>query len=339
MRFFARLWMMVGVAEESGGSAEQRLYDAVARWDADTGYGLAELIRAACQALIDGLDSPTLRELAGASVKDSSWDIRELVSTSLEELQIPYPGAVPPGFVVAAGGGVTRRPGVDCLRLEVTAVSGEAGGGFQVQVYVNGVEMTSAGAGLGMDPYDVLVPRNRLVAASRPCTIPIARCECGEYGCGSTEVTITRDDGLVHWAWSVEVPMNRGVSFEAAQYDTEVARAAADHSWETPERTAGRLALTGMDCERLLTCGLRPNWAANHYRDHEMFRVALQLNGDYQVFVDTPWRGRGPGELAREVCATLALPPREWRATWHAINPKLTRPPKIAGPSWQREQS
>jgi hypothetical protein len=331
--------MMVNVTEEKGGgSAAQRLYDAVARWNADTGNGLADMIHAACQALVDGLDSPTLRELAGASVKDSSRDVGELVSKSLDELQIPYPGTVPPGFTVAAGGGVTRRPGVDSLRLEVTLASGDAGGGFQVQVYVNGVEMTSAGAGLGMDPYDVLVPTDHLVAAAQPRTVPIARCGCGEYGCGSTDVTITRDGDLVHWDWSIEVPMNRGVSFAAAQYDSEVTRVAGDHSWESPERTAGRLALTDMDRERLLTYGLRPSWVANDYRDHDVFRVTLQIDGDYQVFVDTPWRGRGPEELAREVCATLALPPREWRATWHAIKPALNEPPKIAGPSWQREQ-
>jgi hypothetical protein len=328
--------MMVGVTETGGGSAEQSLYDAVARWNVDTGHGLADMIHAACQALIDGLDSPTLRELAGASVRDSSWDIRERVSKSLEELEIPYPGTVPPGFAVAAGGGVTRRPAVDSLRLEVTPASGDAGGGFQVQAYVNGVEMTSAGAGLGMDPYAVLVPANRLVAASRPHTVPIARCGCGVYGCGSTDVTITRDGDRVHWDWSIEVPMSKGASFAATEYDVEVTRVAADHSWETPERTAGRLVLTDMDRERLLTYALRPSWVANDHRDQELFRVALQIDGDYQVFVDTPWRGREPEELAREVCALLTRPPRKWHATWHPIKPTLAKPPTIAGRSWRR---
>jgi hypothetical protein len=167
------------------------------------------------------------------------------------------------------------EPGDDLLRLEVTPASGDAGGGFQLQIYVNEVEMTSAGAGLGMDPYDVLVPTNRLVAASQPRTVPIARCTCGVYGCGSTDVTITREGDRVHWDWSIEVPMNRGASFAASQYDLEVTRVAADHSWETAERTAGRLALTDMDRERLLTYGLRPSWVANNRRDHELFRIAL----------------------------------------------------------------
>lgn len=330
--------MMAGVTEQDGGSAEQRLHDAVARWNVDTGYGLADLIDEACQALIDGLDSQALRELAGASVKDSSWDIRELVATSLDELDIPYPGTVAAGFTVAAGGGVARRLGVDSLRLEVVAAGDEAGGGFQVRVYVNDVEMTSAGAGLGMDPYDVLVPTNRLVVGFEPHTAPIARCGCGVYGCGSTDVTITRDGELVQWDWLIEVPMSRGASFVAKQYDDEVTRAYADHTWEIPERTAGRLVLTDMDRDRLGDYGLGSSWVANDYRDHELFRVALQIDGDYQVFIDTPWRGAGPEELARQVCATLARPPHEWRATWHAIKPSLTRPPTIAGPGWRQHR-
>ncbi len=327
-------WRMFGVSGMSGGSAEQRFYDAVARWNVDTGYGLGDMIHAACQALIDGLDSPSLRELAGASVKDSSHDLHELAVRSLEELDIPHPGTIPRGFAVAAGGGVVRRPGLDKLRLEVVPVDAEAGGGFQVQVYVNDVEITTSGAGMGMDPYDALVPTNRLVASSQPGRVPIARCTCGVYGCGSTDVNITRDGELVHWDWLLEVPMSRGVTFVAVEYDAEVTRLAADHSWETPERTAGRLVLRDVDRDQLSAYGLRPTWVANDYRDHEMFRVALQIDGDYQVFVDTPWRGRGPEELAREVCEKLTTPPHKWRATWHAIKPALTGPPQIARRSW-----
>jgi hypothetical protein len=328
---------MVIVAEEASGSAEQRLYDAATKWMANPQYGPADLVQAACQALIDELDSPSLRELASASVHDSSWDLRELLTRTLDELHIPHPGAVPTGYAVGAGG-LVPRPTANVLRLAVTSAQTEAGGGFQVQVYVNDAEMTSAGAGLGMDPYDLLVPTNRLAATAQPCTVPIARCACGVYGCGSTDITIVRDDDRVHWDWSSEVPMHRGVTFAADAYDTEVARMAADHSWETPVRTAGRLILTGVDRALLLSYGVRPSWVTNYHRDPELFRVALQVGHDYQVFVDTPWRGRGPDELAGEVCDTLAGPPREWRASWHAIKPTLTGPPKIAGRSWRRHQ-
>lgn len=57
----------IAVTDDRGVPAEQTLYDAVARWVPDSGYGPSGMIDAACQALVDGLDSPTLRELAGAS--------------------------------------------------------------------------------------------------------------------------------------------------------------------------------------------------------------------------------------------------------------------------------
>jgi hypothetical protein len=326
------------VTRNEGAPAEQRLYDAVARWNPGSGYGLSDLIHAACQALIDGLDSPTLRELAGASPRDSSWDVRELVLKTLDELGIPQPGTVPAGCAVAAGGGVARRTEIDSLRLAVVPAPDNAGGGFQVKVYVNDIEMTSAGAGTGMDPYDLLIPINRLLATPQPHTVPIARCECGVYGCGSTDVTITRDGDLVHWDWAVEVPMNRGVSFAAIQYDAEVARVAGDHSWETAERTAGRLVLTHLDGEALRAHGLAVTWVANEYRNPGLFRVALQMADNYQIFVDTPWQGRSPAELADQVCETLARGPGRWRASWHPIKATLTEPPAIARRSWQREQ-
>lgn len=323
--------------EDEGGSAEQRLHDAVARWDFDTGLGLSEMLEAACQALVDGLDSQALRELAGASAKDSSWDIRELVSKSLDELRIPSPGTIPPGFVVAKGG-LTRRPGTDTIRFSVVPEDAPAGSGFQVLVHINGMEMTSAGAGLGMDPYDLLIPTNLLVPGSSSRSIPIARCTCGVYGCGATDVTITCDGDLVHWDWSKEKPMNRGVSFPAPAYEREIARVAADHSWETLVRTAGRLVLTHLDRARLPGPDLRVDWVGNDHLDHELFLVALRVENDYQVFIRTPWQGRVPEQLAREVCATLTLPPREWDATWRAMKPALTEPPAIAGPSWRRHQ-
>jgi hypothetical protein len=299
---------------------------------------MAEVIDAACQALIDGLDSPALRELAGASPRDSSWEVRELAGRTLDELRIPAPGTVPAGYAVAAGGGVTRRAATDSLRLAVVPAPDGAGGGFEVQVYVNGVEMTSMGAGIGMDPYDLLVPTNRLAATPQPRTVPIARCECGVYGCGSTDVTITADGDLVLWDWSLDVPMDRGVSFSAVAYDAEVERAAGDHTWESAERTAGRLVLTHLDREALQNHGLAVSWVANDYRDPDLFRVALQLGEDYQIFVDTSWGDRSPQELADKVCETLAGGPGKWRASWHAIKPTLPGPPTIARRSWRQEQ-
>jgi hypothetical protein len=93
-----------------------------------------------------------------------------------------------------------------------------------------------------------------------------------------------------------------------------------------------------VDREALRTHGLAVSWAANDHRDPGRFRVALRLEGDYQIFVDTPWRGRSPEELAGEVCEMLARGPGMWKASWHAINPSRTAPPPMARPSWRPEQ-
>jgi hypothetical protein len=158
------------------------------------------------------------------------------------------------------------------------------------------------------------------------------------YGCGSTDVTITGDGDLVHWDWSIEVPMNRGVSFATGQYEAEVERVAGDHSWETPERTAGRLVLTHLDRAALLVHGLAVSWVANDHRDPEQFRVALRLGDDYQIFLGTPWHDSSPEELAARVGETLARGPGKWRATWHAVKPTILGPPRIAPRSWRQER-
>ena len=66
-------------------------------------------------------------------------------------------------------------------------------------VFVDAVEMTSEGAGMRMGAFDVLIPENRLIAIEKAHRVPISRCECGVYGCGSTDVSIVRDGDVVHW--------------------------------------------------------------------------------------------------------------------------------------------
>lgn len=100
----------------------------------------------------------------------------------------------------------------DILRLEVAP---EQTNGFQVLVHVNDVEMTSAGAGIGRDPIELLLPHNLFVATEEPHTLIVATCECGEYGCGRTDVTIVREAGTVRWTWSVERPATTDAVFDA----------------------------------------------------------------------------------------------------------------------------
>ena len=99
------------MTEQGTDCAEQHLYDAATAWTTSPDRGPAKGIQAACQALIDGVDSPTLRDLAGSSTRDSATDVRDLITRALAELAIPAVGALPPGYQVLAGGGIAHRPG------------------------------------------------------------------------------------------------------------------------------------------------------------------------------------------------------------------------------------
>lgn len=92
-------------------------------------------------------------------------------------------------------------------------------GQIEVQVLVNEVEVTALGAGMGLDPYDIIVPAGRLSGGPEPTRATVAQCGCGFAGCGATHVVITREDDLVHWDWEEDVPMDRRVTFSARQHD------------------------------------------------------------------------------------------------------------------------
>lgn len=148
---------------------------AVAQWNAAPEAGPAAVIDAARHALGAGLDSPALRVLADMSGDSRRDEVDAVVRDALDELQIPHVADLRQGLQIAPGGGVERRPATDRIRFWVRPVPEDVGG-FELQVYVNDTEMTSVGAGMGMDPYEVLVPENRLVATEASTRIPIARC-------------------------------------------------------------------------------------------------------------------------------------------------------------------
>lgn len=217
--------------------------------------------------------------------------------------------------------------------MAVALVDDEAGNGFQVQIYANGIEMTAKGAGLGMDPYEVLVPINRFEAREEPHVVPVARCGCGVYGCGMTDALIVRTNDAVRWEWQAEAPMKRPLIVEAEAYDKEITRIANDHSWETPDRTAGRLLLTALGSDDLPS-GLRFDWVANDWQDPSKFEVCLQVPGTHQIFLSFDWLERKPEALAAEVCDVLTtIPPDKWTARWSAMGWE-DGPPAVAGPDW-----
>ncbi|WP_162625058.1 hypothetical protein [Streptomyces cadmiisoli] len=85
-----------------------------------------------------------------------------------------------------------------------------------------------------------------LAALEEPREVELSNNDCVPACCGGVFVTIKRQRDRVVWsAWrntnDVRVPVPATVHFDAAQYDTELARAAMDTTWEEPVDTVARL--------------------------------------------------------------------------------------------------
>jgi hypothetical protein len=222
---------------------------------------------------------------------------------------------------------------LDTLRLSIAPWP--TGPWFQLLLHVNELDLIAAAGVRGMKPHEVLLPVNRLAANSEPHTLHIARCPaCGDADCCDTDVTITRDGDVVHWDWVRAKLMDRRVSFPAADYDAEIARVAADDSWETPALRAVRQVLIGSH-PHLEPLGLEFESVVERTRANT-FDFTL-TNGDYQVMMEFPWQDRSPSALAATVCEMLALPSSQWDATWWPTRWELRDvPPSFAGPGWRR---
>jgi len=64
--------------------------DAAALWEIAAAEGGQELIDTATQALVDGLDTPSLGELAGFSGLESYWTLHPIVESALRELSLAF---------------------------------------------------------------------------------------------------------------------------------------------------------------------------------------------------------------------------------------------------------
>lgn len=85
------------------------LLDEAALWALTSAASPHDLIRAACDALVVGVDSPSLRELAGLSDRDSWWTVQPLVEAALDELGLKYPGPDPEEIQLAAAQAMCAR--------------------------------------------------------------------------------------------------------------------------------------------------------------------------------------------------------------------------------------
>jgi hypothetical protein len=329
----------MGVMSSGKASSRRRFHDAASLWTRcpcteHHWHGLAE---AAAEALAEGFDSAALRELAGVSVDDDPDEVCDVVDAAAAELDLPVWGKSAPPYVVHDDGSAAPRVAAESIRFDIVPTG--LYDGFAINVYVDDVEMTSRAAGLGMAPRMLLLPLNGLDATPEPTVTQIARC-AGDGLCHITDVRIQRDGGVVHWDWLRDAPARHGVTFDAEQYDAEVARLAADLTWERPVDTAERLLLTRADTEQLAAAGLTLILGWPDPEDPSLYMVTLNTADGFDLKMHFPIRGRPLPEVAEEALTTLAEPPQTWRVQFHHWRqPEQTGAPAMAGPLWTRFRS
>ncbi|MER5633343.1 hypothetical protein [Streptomyces nitrosporeus] len=127
----------------------------------------------------------------------------------------------------------------------------------QVRPWVDGGDLLAGLHPGGLSSFshrDFLGPaRDRPFAATgRPRRIELSDNDCVPACCGGVFVTVRRQDDRVVWSsWEnthdSRAPLPGSLHFDAARYDGELARAAADHTWERPVDTTARLLLRAIE--------------------------------------------------------------------------------------------
>ncbi|MFI1061191.1 hypothetical protein ACH4TC_04770 [Streptomyces spororaveus] len=145
-------------------------------------------------------------------------------------------------------------------------------------------------------------------ASDEPRQVELSSNDCVTDCCGGVFVTIRRQGDRVLWtSWrnthDNRVPVPADVHFDAAQYDSELARAGADASWEEPVDTAARLLVeeladpTGPQLGDLAVLAITPERT-------EPTRVTVHLGRR-----DVPWVPGGA--VVRELLVTGQEPVHE----------------------------
>lgn len=209
-------------------SAEHDLYEAAALWW-NRPRDIPVLVDAACDALVAGLDSDGLAELAGVSTAESVVTMRELVGRVFDELDLVWP---PSGDALPAFRYGRAVDHVSTLRLSIDRVDTEW---FvaepMVTIHIDEENWTARAGRSGMHPDDLFRPVNQLTAGEPSVVLISQSNECGVLGCGGVSIRIARDGDRVVWEWLDNGATTQRHAFDAATYDAEVARAALDRSW------------------------------------------------------------------------------------------------------------
>jgi hypothetical protein len=185
---------------------------------------------------------------------------------------------------------------------------------------------------LGIDPPDFFASHALLKSGK----LVVARCSCGEVGCGSATVQTLRGKNTFTWFnFSINTGLIKPLVFSRPQYDLAVETAMNDHSWETIERTAERL-ISELDFSKLKKYKLKFNWASGSL-DKEYISITFNFRSRYQVVVKIPWNHKVLNDVITNVITELNKPPKEWSdVTYYPLPLKQNlSSPGIAGPGWR----
>ncbi len=151
----------------------------------------------------------------------------------------------------------------------------------------------------------------------------VGRCECGCVGCDDATVHMVRGQDEVKWI----VSSTQELIFTTVQYDLAVHRAKNDFTWETPNRTAERLAAHVLD-GMVLPDGFSFQWASTRIRD-SVLSLSFRRNGVQNV-VDLAWDGVCPDSACASATSFLAQVGEQSRALEPEAGPdsdKKSSPP------------
>ncbi|WP_424215293.1 hypothetical protein ACN20G_26300 [Streptomyces sp. BI20] len=131
-----------------------------------------------------------------------------------------------------------------------------------------------------------------LAAFEEPRRVTFSEADCGAACCGAVWATVRREGDLVIWSdWEnlgdTEITLPE-LRFDATRYDAELARCAADHTWEQPVDTTARLleqAVKDADALAPWDCAL----TGVHVRRDRLDRVHANFRYPRQWDGDGPW--------------------------------------------------
>ncbi|MET7617912.1 hypothetical protein [Streptomyces sp. NPDC005408] len=176
----------------------------------------------------------------------------------------------------------TARAASARLRVEVAVRDPAEPDTVETRLLIDGRPLVPEAFGRGpANSPEYLLDSGRLRATAEPREVQLAEAYCTEGCCGALYVTICRDGDHVVWRdWRrpttppsrqppPELPEYR---FNAADYDTEIARAENDHSWAWPARNTGRLIAAGLrDRPDLMTrWDAGPGWVGTDFTDPDV---------------------------------------------------------------------